>query len=522
MSAKYYRLIPGFLLVVVILSLGIYKSGLFAFAAGRVIPNVRVQDVDLQGLSKDEGIQKLADLEKRLQATRVLLKYGDKRWSMTVDGVSLSIDKEAVMANALRVGRQGSLFHRWQERRMSGKYGLEVPLVIIFDQEKLAQKVKELAGEILVEPQNPVLKISSKETVTVVPGSNGIGVDFKRLNNDLTTIFVENKFPEVELSLIDLPPAHSTDFVQSMNINGLLASYSTRFDPSKVNRVYNIKVAAHAFNDFLVPPGEVVSFNQVVGPRSSEAGYKNAPVIVNNELVDGLGGGVCQVSTTLYNSVLLANLEVVERDNHSLPVGYVPVGRDATVVYGAIDFKFRNNTGGYLYLKSFVSGNQLAFKIYGNTADKRNVTIRSWVTKEIGPNVVYEKDPNLYQDEQVVRQKGSKGYAAAAERIVINKGVVEKKEPLPASYYSPVNKIVAVGVMERPVPLVAPAVPAPAVPPQPKPVPGSDAGGTGSDSGGSPEQTNRPGYEQEPGKGITISGSGTTAGETGTATGAVY
>ena len=280
---------------------------------------------------------------------------------------------------------------------------------------------------------------------------------------DIISVLIGGEEPQVYLSLKTLPAARSTESVASMGIKGLLAGYTTRFDPVKVSRTYNISVAAKAFDELLVGPGEEVSFNKVVGPRSSEAGYKNAPVIVNNEFVDGLGGGVCQVSTTLYNSVLLADLEIVDRSNHSLPVSYVPIGRDATVVYDAVDFKFRNNTDSYLYFKAFINGGRITFKIYGNTAYKKDVSVNTWITREIEPQVVYETDPNPPMGEQVVKQEGSKGFKVSAERVVTSNGSVKKREALPSSYYSPVNRIIAVGSMEKTKPqIVPPTTPPPA------------------------------------------------------------
>ncbi|MEG3071375.1 MAG: VanW family protein [Candidatus Syntrophopropionicum ammoniitolerans] len=129
-------------------------------------------------------------------------------------------------------------------------------------------------------------------------------------------------------------------------------------------------------------------------------------MIVNNELVDGLGGGVCQVSTTLYNSVLLANLEIVERYNHSMPISYVPIGRDATVVYDALDFKFSNNTADYLYLKSYIGSGQITINIYGNTTYKKDVRVEAYVTRELDYNLVYEDDPNLPEGTEVVKKEG--------------------------------------------------------------------------------------------------------------------
>ncbi len=459
MSVKTTRWIYSLIIAAVIIPpLVLFGSGFFPFYSGKVLPGIEVMGVELGGLNRAEGMERLTELEKNLRATRVYLHYQDLSESLLLNEAGINLNKEAVMEDALNTGRQGTVIQRWQDSKQRKEAGLSVQPVIEFDREKLARKIKELAGEVIVKPQDAAFKINNDDTVTIIPGKNGTDVDLDRLEKDIMAVLGREK-PQVTLSMIEVPPDRSTAMVESMGINGFLNGYTTRFDPSQTSRTYNIRVAAQAFDELLVKPGHEVSFNDVVGPRSSEAGYKSAPVIVNNELVDGLGGGVCQVSTTLYNSVLLANLEITTRANHSLPVSYVPIGRDATVVYGAIDLKFRNNTDSYLYIKSYVQGRQLTFKIYGNNAYKRDVTINSWITGEIEPKVVYENDPNLPKGEQVVKQEGAKGFNTSAERVIRSNGVVEKREALPVSNYSPVNKVIAVGTAEHVPPQIAPSTP---------------------------------------------------------------
>lgn len=146
-----------------------------------------------------------------------------------------------------------------------------------------------------------------------------------------------------------------------------IAQYSTQFDSSQVNRTENIRLAAKALDGKQLAPGERFSFNESVGERTSEAGYKEALIIEGDAFAPGLGGGVCQVSSTLYNTVLLAHLEVIERHPHSLPVSYVPPGRDATVAFPVLDFKFRNNTDTTLLIRSFIEGNALTIQFYPMT-----------------------------------------------------------------------------------------------------------------------------------------------------------
>lgn len=439
--------------------------------------------IKMGGLNKAEGTASLVELEKNLRATRVVLRFQERSWPLLLNEVGFDINEEAVMETALQAGRQGSLVQRWQERQQLKNTGVSLQPALLINREKMERRVRELTREITVEPRDASFNILSNETVTVVPGKDGIGVDLDRLEKDIVSVLLSGKKPEVVLTLVPEAPSRSTESVEAMGINGLLARYTTKFDPTKVSRTYNVSVAARAFDDLLIQPGHEVSFNKVVGPRSSEAGYKTAPVIINNEFVDGLGGGVCQVSTTLYNSVLLANLEVVERSNHSLPVSYVPIGQDATVVYDNVDFKFRNNTGSYLYTKALVYGGQITLKFYGNTAYKRDVSVNTWVTQEIETNVVYETDPNLPSGEQVVKQEGAKGFKVSGERIVRLNGMVEKTEKLPSSNYNPVNKVIAVGTMDQALPKIAPSTPPPAVGQQ-NGLPLSNQGGAEQPSGG--------------------------------------
>ncbi len=487
MSAKSTRVIGVLLLVIaIVIPLVFLSTGFFAPASERVLPGVEVMGTSLGGMNKAEGVETLSELEKNLRATRVVLSYHGRSWSLLLNEAGFCLNKEAIMEQAFSAGRQGSPIQRWRDRNHIKMAGCAISPVFEFDQEKLAGRVRELTREITEEPKDATLKIVDNDSIVVVPGQNGIGVDFDRLKRDLSTVLKDGEKPEVSLTLAPVAPTRTTETVESMGVNGLLARYTTGFDSSNVSRTYNISVAARALDELLIMPGHVVSFNEVVGPRSSEAGYKTALVIINNEFVDGIGGGVCQVSTTLYNCVLLANLEIVERTCHSLPVGYVPIGRDATVVYDALDFKFRNNTDSYLYLKSFVYGGQITFKIYGNTADKKDVSISTWITREIEPGVVYENDPNLPKGEQVVKQEGASGFMASGERVVMLNGKVEKREALSSSEYSPMNKIIAVGTSDTVKPQIAPSTPSPGgirPPGQQNKPPGRLSDGSGQDAG---------------------------------------
>ncbi|MEW6172223.1 MAG: VanW family protein [Bacillota bacterium] len=428
-----------------------------------IVPGVSIGGMPFEGLTTAEGLVKLRAYEAELISKPVRLECAGRVWRLPLRDTGAHVDT-VVLEQALAVGHEGWLLRRYWERYRVSKSGRNIPLKVKVDQKRAASFVAQLTKGLTVLPQNAGIKVLPDDSVVIIPGREGCFVDSTSVCPQLIAILTKGKEPVVRVPLKSIPPEHTTAEVVAMGIEAPLGEFTTTFDPTKVNRVYNISVAAGALNGLLVQPGEVVSFNKIVGPRSSEAGYKEAPTIINNEFVDSLGGGVCQVSTTLYNAVLLSGLEVVERHNHSLPVTYVPAGRDATVAYGGSDLQFRNNTDKYLYVRTVVTGNRLTIKILGNKKFKRKVELRSWVTETLKPKVIRREDANLEAGKEVVKQKGIRGCRAKAERIIWD-GDKKTTEQLRSSFYHPLDEIVAVGTK------VVPVVVAPKKPVETKPQP---------------------------------------------------
>ena len=161
----------------------------------------------------------------------------------------------------------------------------------------------------------------------------------------------------------------------------LLSEFSTNYSVRDKDRTTNLQLAANKINGTVLMPGETFSYNKVVGERTIAAGYKEAPIYVSGEVVDGLGGGICQITSTLYNAVIYANLDIVERSNHQFVPSYVKASRDATVVYGAIDFKFKNNRNYPIKINCSVSGGIAKFQIFGlKQEDDYDVQISAYET----------------------------------------------------------------------------------------------------------------------------------------------
>ncbi|HZK83955.1 MAG TPA: VanW family protein [Desulfosporosinus sp.] len=189
----------------------------------------------------------------------------------------------------------------------------------------------------------------------------------------------------------------------------------------------------------------MLSFNKIVGERTIEGGYKDAYIIVNGQFVPGLAGGICQVSTTLYNTGLLANLAVAQWSNHDLAITYAPLGQDATVAYPDLDLKFKNNTGGYLLVRTITKYNTLTIELYGKVTPGQEVVITNTIESIIPAPVQRLVDETMVHGASVSKQQGQPGYFVKSKRTVKVKGIVVSSEPLNKSHYKALPKIFTVG-----------------------------------------------------------------------------
>lgn len=271
------------------------------------------------------------------------------------------------------------------------------------------------------------------------------GVDFAISMEEASKLFAEAP-EQCSIALKVLLPNVTTNQIGTEAFPNLLGSFSTTFSTRNVNRSTNIRLATQKINGTVIMPGETFSYNQVVGKRTAAAGFKSAAVYAGGEVTTGIGGGICQVSSTLYNSVLLANLEIVERYNHGFNPGYVPAGRDATVSWGGPDFKFKNSRNYPVKIVANVSGGTISIEIFGLKSDNEyEVEIQSYITSYIKYKTIQKNDATLAKGTTKVIQSGSNGCRAVAYRILKQNGEVVSKTLLSQDTYNPHNKIVAVG-----------------------------------------------------------------------------
>ena len=235
---------------------------------------------------------------------------------------------------------------------------------------------------------------------SIYPSENG--VDFAISIGDAKAMLKEDK-DEYSIPLKVLYPSVTTNMLGTEAFPNLLSQYSTSYSTKNQKRTTNLRLAANKINGTVLMPGETFSYNKVVGERTIAAGYQEAPIYVSGKVVDGLGGGICQITTTLYNAVVYANLEIVERSNHQFVPSYAPASRDATVVYGSIDFKFKNNRNYPIKILCSVQNGIANFQIYGlKTDNDYEVVISNRVTGTTSNAIYSEAYKILKQNGQVV------------------------------------------------------------------------------------------------------------------------
>ena len=317
----------------------------------------------------------------------------------------------------------------------------DITIVERFDDAHVERVIDFLEEKTKQDSKDAYLSYADGE-FQIVPEQMGTYLNKDKVKLNLYEALRKNE--DVILPVNEEKPAITTKDFEG--ITGVVGEFTTDFSKSSSNRKQNIALASSRFNNFFVKPGEVVSFNDHIGDISKETGYMDAGVIINGQFDSGVGGGVCQVSTTVYNALLLADIKIKERSNHSLPVAYVPMGTDAAVAAGFKDLKFENSTDSNIYVTCGVKDGRITCRIFGNTAQKDyQVNIVPKQREVIEPNIKTVKSDEMFEGEEKIDKNGSNGFKYETYKQIIKNGKVVSETKISNSYYKPQDKVVIVG-----------------------------------------------------------------------------
>lgn len=327
-------------------------------------------------------------------------------------------------------------------------------LVLEADPEVLKEKIVA-ASPTVNRPAKDASFGFSGDKVVVQPSQNGATIDAGSAAAALVKLAGDERKP-IALSTVVQPPDLTTEAAGKLGINQRISQYTTAFDARNAPRVGNIDRMASAIDGTVLKPGEIFSLNGTTGARTVANGYQEAGILVDGELVPGIGGGVCQVATTLFNAVYTAGLDVVERSNHSLFVSSYPTGKDAMVNFGVQDLKFKNDTQFGMLLRARVSARELTVSIYSSPLGRTITESTSPQTNPKVPQVKYVDDPTLAKGVEVVTAEGKPGFDVTVTRKVTAGGKVLHSDNF-VSKYRPWKRVIKRGTgPPAPVATVAP------------------------------------------------------------------
>ena len=310
--------------------------------------------------------------------------------------------------------------------------GADSQLVPVISAEKATVFLDRIAAAVRREPVDARWETDG-EVAKVVPHAPGFQLDPDATAEAITTASLSSNPRTAEVHGTYSLPGLTTTRARTMGIQVKLASYTTHFGGSS-NRRANVQRAAELINNTLLAPGEEFDFDTVVGKRTSENGFKLAPVIIRGQLEDSLGGGICQVSTTLFNAVFFAGLNVTARSNHSLYISHYPMGRDATVSWGGPAFRFKNDTDHWILIRSASTSSTLLFVIYG-TSDGREVEYTTSGWYNIRPSTEKKETTNdLAPGETKVDDPGQTGRSVTVQRTVARSGTLVHEDTFRSNY----------------------------------------------------------------------------------------
>ena len=439
----------------------------------KIIAGVSIAGVEVSGLTKEEATTKINEIYQPKREKEITIEYEDYETTINPTVIEVNYNVEEAVEEAFLIGRGENIFlnnYRILSTLMRKK---EIPVTMTLNEEVARQSIEDIGVNLpglLLESSYAV----EENELIITKGKAGVVIDTEELlgklkenlndmdsNEEYIEIPVEQKepapididkihdevyteakdayytknpftiYPEVEgidfdleaarklleeekeeyvIKLTITKPKITIDKIGSEAFPDQLGTFTTRYDVSDRDRSTNLVIACQKINGKVVLAGETFSYNKALGPRTAAAGYRNGKIYSGGEVVDGIGGGICQISSTLYNTVLMSNLEIVERRNHQFVTSYVPAGRDATVVYGMTDFKFKNTRKYPIRIVATAKNGIATVTMYGiKEENEYTFTFSTKTVASIPFTTKYEEDNSLPAGTEKVKQKGANG-----------------------------------------------------------------------------------------------------------------
>ena len=430
-------------------------SSMTVCAAGEtILKGVSIDKLDVSGMTREEALAALESYEKNLGGQSIKLGIGDNVIEAKLSDLGVTFDNEDLVDEAIGVGHAGNIVKRYKDQKDLQHSGKTFPLSWQTNEDTVRTYVENNCTKYDKKAQNASLT-RENGAFNFVAGTEGLELN---VDSAVRTIsdYLENSWTSDNTEVLNIEtqvtePEGSAE--ELANIKDLLGSFTTSFSTSGSNRCKNVSSGASHINGTVLYPGEEFSTYETVSPFTEANGYAMAGSYLNGEVVDSMGGGICQVSTTLYNAVLRAELNVTERSPHSMTVHYVDLSEDAAIAGTYKDFKFVNSTEYPIYIEGYTtSDKKITFNIYGKeTRDKnRTISFESQMVSETPATTILQEDAGQGIGYKAVSSKGSSGYVAELYKIVKVNGVETDRIKVNKSTYKGTNRVVTYGTAGDP------------------------------------------------------------------------
>ncbi len=413
-----------------------------------IVKGVFIDEVEVSGMTKKQAEEAVENYVESLKNKGIAIMVGSEVVYTSMRDIGYEVEENDNIETALALGKSGNLIKRYKDMKDIEQGSIVYPLSFIYDETKIKEIVEKDVSAYNIEPVNATVKRKNSEFIY---SDHVVG---KKVNVDATVQAVTTAIDKwnhqdlvIDAVVEDDLPIYTRDVVEQCNT--VLGTFTTHYADSAEGRAANLANGARLINNAVLYPGDVFSAYEYLTPFTEKNGYYVAGAYLQGKVIDSVGGGACQVTTTLYNAVLQAELEIVERQPHSMTISYVDLSRDAAIAGTYKDLKFKNNTDVPILIQATTQGRSITFNIWGKeTRDTKNrkvefVTVVLSETKP--PADVITKDPTKPETYRKVTQSAHTGYKAELYKIVKENGVEVSRTLVNKSNYAAAPKYVTVG-----------------------------------------------------------------------------
>lgn len=442
----------GVFLLAGIATVSLYHAAVAKSENATIYAGVYLDGVYVGGLTKEEAMEEYDKYIEGIEDVNLTFTTSVGSYSTKLEDIGISVSVEDAVEKAYNYGRQGNILSRYKEIKALEEENVVLVPEKEFDKDALTEKLENETSVLVTEAKNASITRTNGEFV-IYAGEKGTSIKIDDTIKEVEKILAEEwKKEDLKLSAVveeEDPQYTEEDFYA---IDSVMGQAQTGYNAGNTNRAKNLSTGASKISGTVLMPGEQFSMVETVAPFTEENGYADAGQYVNNELVEGLGGGICQVSTTLYNAVLKAELQIDERHPHTLTVSYVDRSKDAAIAEGLFDFKFTNDTDYPIYIEGYAGGGTVSFAVYGHDTrpENRTIAFESKTIETYEPDEPEEiKDDTLEEGKEVIEQEAHTGYYAELWKHIYIDGVLQESVRVNQSQYQKTRAKIRVGTKKK-------------------------------------------------------------------------